>query len=136
MILLDTSVFIGLAHDRQLAEPARAAILAAAARSALHVSAVTAWELGLLATRTGMTAALIGDARRFFEMVVMRSRLEVVALDARSALEAAYLPGSFHRDPSGRMIVAIARLNTLTLVTDDHAILDYAASGHVRAIAA
>lgn len=136
MILIDTSVFIGMASDRRLKSEARQAIIDAAAARSLFVSAVTAWELGLLATRTGLTGAIIGDARRFFAAVVARARLEVVPLTAEMALEAAYLPGPFHRDPSDRMIIATARLNKFRLVTDDDPILAYADLGHVTAICA
>ena len=96
---------------------------------------MTAWELGLLATRTGQTGPRLGDARIIFDTVVTRARLQVVPLSAVIALHAAYLPKPFHRDPSDRMIVATARLAELSLATNDRKILDYAALGHVRAIA-
>ena len=44
------------------------------------------------------------------------------------------LPGQFHNDPLDRIPVATARIDGLTLVTRDRAILDYAAQGHVRAL--
>jgi len=45
------------------------------------------------------------------------------------AMEAYALPGTFHRDPADRLIVAAARRNGLTLVTADDRILTYP---HVR----
>lgn len=136
MILLDTSVVIGLAFGRVFAAGARLAIVEAAGRNSLFVSAVTAWEIGLLATRTRRTGALIGNARRFFAAVVADARLNVLPIDADTMLEAAYLPGVFHADPSDRMLVATARIGNLAFVSDDRAILDYAGLGHVRAIQA
>ena len=135
MILLDTSIFLYIAQDRAIRSGARKAIEEAAAADRLWVSSMTAWELGLLATRTGQTGPRLGDARIIFDTVVTRARLQVVPLSAVIALHAAYLPKPFHRDPSDRMIVATARLAELSLATNDRKILDYAALGHVRAIA-
>jgi PIN domain nuclease of toxin-antitoxin system len=41
------------------------------------------------------------------------------------AWEAYHLPGSFHRDPADRILVATARLYGLTLLTADDSILRY-----------
>ncbi len=45
------------------------------------------------------------------------------------------LPGNFHRDPADRLLIATARELKVPLVTRDRRILDYAAQGHVDAIA-
>jgi PIN domain nuclease of toxin-antitoxin system len=52
------------------------------------------------------------------------------------AVEAAPLPETFHRDPADRLIVATARVANATLMTRDRRILDYAARGHLAAVAA
>jgi len=52
------------------------------------------------------------------------------------AVEASSLPETFHRDPADRLIVATARVENATLMTRDQRILDYAARGHLTAIAA
>lgn len=57
-------------------------------------------------------------------------------MTAEILLEAAYLPGDMHRDPSDRWIVAAARHHVATLVTSDRRILAYADAGHVQAIRA
>lgn len=135
MILLDTSIVLGLAWGDPIRPSARAQIAAAISEARLFVSAVTAWELGLLATRSGQTGPRIGNATQFFDLVVARAKLVVLPVSATAALDAAYLPEPFHRDPSDRMIVAIARGENLTIATNDRKILTYAALGHVRAIA-
>ena len=48
-----------------------------------------------------------------------------IAVSHEVALEAYALPGSFHRDPADRVLVATARRNGLTLVTADDRILAY-----------
>ena len=61
--------------------------------------------------------------------------IRAAEFDGDIAIEAAMLPGDFHRDPADRLLVATARLLDLTIVTSDAKILAYAAAGHVRAIA-
>jgi PIN domain nuclease of toxin-antitoxin system len=49
------------------------------------------------------------------------------------AAEAYELPGSFHKDPADRVLVATARLHNLTLLTADNLILRYP---HVKTLRA
>jgi PIN domain nuclease of toxin-antitoxin system len=132
LLLLDTHVLIWLAEGRRLGGEPRAAIDAAARAGLLAASATSAWEVGLLATQTRVTGQLFGgDARRWFAELVRNLKLRVVPLGEEIALEAAYLPGEFHRDPSDRWIVATARMTDATLVTADRRILAYGKAGHV-----
>jgi PIN domain nuclease of toxin-antitoxin system len=136
LILLDTSLLLTLGYREPLAASARDAINAAGQRQELWVSAISAWELGLLATRTGRTGPQLGDARDFLDRLVGTMRLQMIPLTHSVAFDAAYLPEPFHRDPSDRMLIATARAHDFTLATKDRAILAYAALGHVRAIRA
>ena len=54
---------------------------------------------------------------------------QTVPVGHEVAIEAYALPGTFHRDPADRLLVAAARRNGLTLVTADDRILAYP---HVR----
>ena len=54
---------------------------------------------------------------------------ETVPMTHEVAMEAYALPGTFHRDPADRLLVAAARRNGLTLVTADDRMLAYP---HVR----
>jgi PIN domain nuclease of toxin-antitoxin system len=56
-------------------------------------------------------------------------------LGPQIAIESHALPNAFHRDPADRLIVATARVTNATLMTRDRRILDYAARGHLSAIA-
>ena len=58
------------------------------------------------------------------------------ALSPQIAVESYALPDAFHRDPADRLIVATARVGNAMLMTRDQRILDYAARGHLTAIAA
>ena len=55
--------------------------------------------------------------------------VHTIAMSHEVAMEAYAPPGTFHRDPSDRVLVATARRNGLTLVTADDRILAYP---HVR----
>ena len=48
-----------------------------------------------------------------------------VSISHEVAVDAYALPGSFHRDPADRLLVAAARRNASTLVTADDRILAY-----------
>jgi PIN domain nuclease of toxin-antitoxin system len=135
LLLLDTHVLIWLAEGRRLQDEPRMAIERAANAGTLIVSATSAWEVGLLETRTRTSGQLFGgNARRWFAKAVEALRLRVAAFDETIAFEAAYLPGDFPRDPSDRWIVATARIADATLITSDRAILAYSGAGHVRAM--
>jgi len=136
-ILLDTNAFIRIVTGAKLRSEAMDAIERAAADRCLWVSAVTAWEIGLLAdsTHTGPTLGLGPDPIGWWVRSTERTRGLQLPLDGEAALAASYPPEPFHKDPADRMLVAQARQGDLTLTTRDRAILDYAAAGHVRAIA-
>lgn len=135
MILLDIHALLRLVWREPLADAASQRIAQASLDRDLAISAISAWELGLLATRTSETGRRLGDARLWLEAARVRLGFVVVALGEAIAFEAPYLPGEFHRDPSDRMIVATARVHGGSVVTADGAILAYANAGHVRAVA-
>ena len=135
MIILDTNVLIALMNDGRLRAGAVAAVRAATLVRGVLISSVSAWEIGLLATRTGRTAFLFKpDGRNWFAAVARLPGIRLLPLDDSMALEAAYLPGDFHHDPADRLLVASARALGMPLVTKDRAILAYAAAGPVGAI--
>lgn len=136
MILLDTNALIGLMAGRSFRPAARDAIRAATPDAGVLVSATTAWEIGLLATRTGRTRHMFQpDGRAWFADAVRMPGIRMLPFTDEMALEAAYLPGTFHADPSDRWLVATARIAGVPLLTSDRAILAYADAGHVEAIA-
>lgn len=137
MILLDTNVLIALMGGAPLRPDAVAAIRAATPDQGVLISATTAWEIGLLATRTANTARIFQpDGRSWFATAARLPGIRVLPFDDAMALDAAYLPGDFHRDPSDRWLVASARVTGVPLLTRDRAILAYAEAGHVKAIRA
>ncbi len=136
-LLLDTNAFIRTVLGLPMREEAQRSMVAAVASEGLWVSAVSAWEIGMLttSTRTGRQLQVTGDLVTWFETGRAKIRVQALPLVTDEALRAAFLPEPFHKDPADRLLVAQARGHDLTLVTRDRAILDYAELGHVRAIA-
>ncbi|MBW2097741.1 MAG: type II toxin-antitoxin system VapC family toxin [Deltaproteobacteria bacterium] len=65
-----------------------------------------------------------------FAMMVTKGH-RVIELTPEIAMESCNLPGSFHKDPADRIIVATARTHNLTLLTKDRKIIEYP---HVQAV--
>ena len=112
------------------------AALVEANDSRLLVSPVSAWEIGLLA-RPGRRQVIdfAPDPLTWFRTFVDRSRAGLAPFSIEIAIAASRLPEPLHGDPADRLLIATARSLDAVLVTRDKAILDYAALGHVRAIA-
>jgi PIN domain nuclease of toxin-antitoxin system len=132
-LLLDTHVWIWLVRgEDQIATHVLEQILAAARLSAMGVSVMTLWELGLLDAKGRIKLNMACDA--WVETALARSGAVTVPLTRDTAIGCHHLPGWLHSDPVDRILVATARSEGMTLVTRDQAILQYAEQGHVRAL--
>ncbi len=131
-ILLDTCAAIWIAHGDELAQGAVDAIAEAEeAGVAVVVSAITAWEIGLLVSRGRL--ALSRDPDRWFEDLA-NIGLEVAPLAPSILISSSFLPASDLRDPADRILAASARAMNFRLMTRDRRLLDYAAAGQLAAI--
>jgi PIN domain nuclease of toxin-antitoxin system len=134
MVLLDTCAIIWMVQEEPMAPAALSAIRQAAATGSVFVSPVSAWEVGLLATRRRQSLTFRPDPITWCERLLERPSIRPVPLCHRVAVSAALLPGELHADPANRLLIATARQLGVPLVTRDRRILDYAAQGHVDAI--
>ena len=135
MVLLDTCAAIWIGNRESITPNALQAIRTAARTAGILVSAVTGWEIGIATTRPRNPLVLLPTAQLWLVDLLARPGFRTVPLEAEVALSASYLPGSFHRDPADRLLIATARELGVPLVTRDRRILDYAGRGHVGAIA-
>ena len=134
-LLMDTHVWIWfMLASSELAVSSRAAINRAAASGQLRIAALSVWEAALLGSRGRI--ALGRPIGQWITAAVSAPGLSIEPLLPEIAIEACCLPEAFHRDPVDRMIVATARVANAALMTRDRRILDYAARGHLTAIAA
>ena len=117
-LLLDTHVIVWAAADEGRLDP-RTAKLLRNPKNELWISAVSAWELAMLAERGRLT--LLPDAGRWLEAAVAGLGLHEAALTSAIALESRQLDVPTE-DPTDRFIAATARAHGCTLVTADEAL--------------
>ncbi len=132
-LLLDTCA-VFYTSEGQLGEAAVEAMdRSFAAGDPVSVSAITAWEVGLLAARGRLPTVV--PPERYFELFAQLPGICIEPATPAILIDSSFLPGPIHRDPADRIIIATARALDLTIVTSDRLILDYAARGNVRALA-
>jgi PIN domain nuclease of toxin-antitoxin system len=138
VILLDTHVLIWWANgDRlRLSATALAAIDAAIESPAqpggtpgLLVSAISCWEVAMLANRGRLALSL--DVERWLALLASHPAVRLLALDVAVAVAATRLPEPFHADPADRFLVAQARELGIPLLSADSKIRSY---GHVHSL--
>lgn len=133
-LLLDTCAAIWMLDDAWMADAAVKALDEAYDRGEkLRLCPITAWEIGLLVARGKMPSVINPNA--WFRQLAGADSVHVTELTSDILIQSSFLPGEVHKDPADRIILATARELGLTVVTRDRKILDYAASGHVAAIA-
>ena len=125
MILLDTHVVVWWqADDRWVSLRARREIERA---SAVLVSPISMWELGLLVEKGRIR--LDRDPFVWVQDFLATDRVEVTALTATAALAAAQLPAlGFDGDLADAMLYATARERDVPLVTKDARIRTFASA--------
>jgi len=133
-ILLDTCAVIWLAQGDKLADSA-IAFLAGATKDDVpsYISAITAWEVGLLVSRQRLHLGTTPE--RWFARMFDAPNVHLAEALPDRLVAASFLPGKPPRDPADRIIAATARDLGATLVTRDRALLDYGEQGHVRVMA-
>ncbi|MCY4426225.1 MAG: type II toxin-antitoxin system VapC family toxin [Halieaceae bacterium] len=124
MILLDTHVLIWLDQDSSdLGANCRAAADSALADDALAVSAISFWEVAMLAQRKRLSFDMqVSVWRRDLLVAGVRE----LAVDGRIGIQAASL-AELQRDPADRLIAATAQVYGATLATADQRLLDWRA---------
>lgn len=132
-LLLDTCAVIWLMNGVELGEGAVTLIDAAAREEKIFLSPVTAWEIALLSARGKIASTM--TALAWYRRVIDLPGIQELPLNASIMTASVELPGTLHKDPADRMLIASARSNDLVLVTRDEAILSYAQKGFVRASA-
>lgn len=132
-LLLDTCAALWLVGDEPMSQDAVAAINDAGHRGEpIHVSAITAWEIGLLARKGRFRSAY--SPQRWFDRLMGTPGAALAELTPQVLLSSSFLPGDIHNDPADRILAATAREHGYIIVTRDRALLAYGEQGHIRAL--
>lgn len=133
-ILLDTCAVIWTGKSEKIAPLAVVAIdQSYDNNNRLHVSPITAWELGILVARGRYRFSMEVD--EWFAKYMARSMSSLAKLSPADLIASSFLPGNPPTDPADRIIIATARQYGFHIMTRDAKILNYANEGHVNAIA-
>jgi PIN domain nuclease of toxin-antitoxin system len=134
-LLLDTHVWFRYqVLPDLLRKTAADAIDRAASTNSVFVSVISIWELAML-ERDGRLE-LIGGVDRWSQEALSKPGLSLLPFSPQIAIESVHLPEPMHKDPADRILVASARIERLTLVTSDKAVLSFAKAtrlAHLRA---
>ncbi|MBZ0149353.1 MAG: type II toxin-antitoxin system VapC family toxin [Pseudorhodoplanes sp.] len=132
-LLLDTCAAIWIANGQAIEQQARLEMTEAIrSGSTVYVSAITAWEIGLLVSRGRLNLLLRPDI--WFERLLQAPGVQLAELSYSVLIASSFLPGKPPRDPADRMIAATARECGYRLMTRDRPLLDYGDQGHVQVI--
>ena len=124
-LLLDTHVWINYqAFSRALRPAAERVIDEAVTHNAVFVSVISIWEIAML-ERAGRIN-LNGGVHAWTQEALSKPGISLLPLLPEIAIDSVYLPEPMHKDPADRILVASARIEKLTLVTSDKAILAFA----------
>lgn len=130
MIVLDTHALIWWVNgDKQLSAKAKKTIESELPGGEVFVSAISAWEIAMLVAKGRL--ALTMDIDEWLETVASIEGVSFVPVKTDVAVQSVRLPGEFHPDPADRIIVALARHYSVSLVTADTKIRSYR---HVKTI--
>lgn len=119
--LLDTCVLLWLAADPMKLSPAVRSLLDTG-DWAVHVSAVSALELGIKLARGKLQLPF--PVSQWFPAICRRNDLRILAVDAAIAAASTELP-ALHRDPFDRLLIATAIQHGLALATPDNTMPRY-----------
>jgi PIN domain nuclease of toxin-antitoxin system len=135
-VVLDTCAVIWLANGDRLRPEAFKAIMEAALQEGVFVSAISAWEIGLL-DRRGAAGGIsfLPDPKTWFGRMMAGPSIRTAPFTPDIAIDASRLPEPLHGDPADRLLIATARQLGYPLVTRDRKIAAYAALGHVGVVA-
>lgn len=132
-LLLDTCAMIWMGENQLLSDEAVEELDLASDRSErVRLSAISAWEIGMLASKERLAFPLAPLA--WFDRFLHGGNFLLCDLSPDVLIASSFLPGTPPNDPIDRIIIATARQHDLTLVTRDRKILGYSDAGHVSTL--
>lgn len=130
MLTLDTHILLWYLEGIELNERQVASIESARKKNKLYISAISIWEISLLANRGRIAFAI--DMKEWVSQVMNIPGLNMIELSPDVLIESTILPTYMHKDPADRMIIASARSMNSYLMTKDEKIIEYGNNGYVK----
>lgn len=129
-LLLDTHVWIWLNNGSSELKPAAIREIDRAAENGeLFISAISVWEIATLVSKKRIL--LRTAIQEWIDQALSQPGVELIPLLPAIAVESTALPDGLNADPADRIIVATARIRSLTLMTRDDNMKHYAKAGYV-----
>src|SRR5207249_3477056 len=88
-----------------------------------HVCTISTLELARLVSENDIVVSIA--ISEWIDRAVHALRAHTVEVSHQIAINAYALPGTFHKDPADRLLVAAARCHELVILTADERILAY-----------
>ena len=129
--LIDTCAMIWITQFGPITQ--RSVSTLTSKQSTLYVSAMSAWEIGMLVSKGRLPTTK--NSLVWFQDFVGQSGADILAVTPEILVASSFLPTPIHNDPIDRILVATAREHDLTIITRDRAILACGAEGHVKTLA-
>lgn len=123
MILLDTHVWWWSVAEPGNLSPAAMEAIRIQKPAWRAIASISIWELAMMAVKKRIEIDI--PVAVWLARAVHDTGITVIELSPDIAVDSCTLPGSFHKDPADRIIVATARVHGLTLLTKDQGILGY-----------
>ena len=131
--LLDTCAAVWLMNGDPLQQPAARELPKLLKNNGrLLVSPISAWELATLSAGNRIQLTLSPEA--WFRCLCDLPGIGLTALPPSVLIASTKLPGKPPADSVDRILLATAREFDYVLVTRDRKLLNYARSGHIRAL--
>jgi PIN domain nuclease of toxin-antitoxin system len=130
MIVLDSHVWLWWLHSPEhLSAPAQEKIAHEEKLHGLKISVISVWEVAVKVHIGKLILPM--DIDSWYSAAQSYPGISIEPLHPFDAMESTRLPGTFHKDPADRIIVALARRYGVPLVTCDRKIQEYI---HVQTI--
>ena len=129
-LLLDTHIwlrYLGISGD--LRPAAIPTLQKAEATGNLFLSVYSVWETAMLVRHGRLNLNI--DIRLWTEQALAQPGYTLLPFTPAIAIDSVNLPEPVHKDPADRILIATARVESLTLVTRDKQILAFATRHHL-----
>lgn len=121
--LLDTLAWIWFVQEPEKLPTHALELMRDMRHAPLMISAISPWEVAKKASLGKLQ--LVTPVREWIRHATGVRGIAIAPITPDIALESAFLPGTFHRDPADQIITATARIHRHILITGDRKILSY-----------